>query len=80
MTPELAAIFVLILANLGGLASILRLQAERRELRACLQGADQFALGTQDLGPLRAIQTKKFDEWLVRCNRVSGYPYGKGGE
>ena len=31
MTPELAAILVLILANLGGLASILRLQAQLRE-------------------------------------------------
>ena len=78
MTPELAAIFVLILANLGGLASILRLQAERRELQECLQWAEQFALGSQETNP--TYQTEKFDEWLVRCSQVSGYPHGKGGE
>lgn len=78
MTPEFAAILVLMLGNLAGLASILRLQADCRELRECLQWAEQFALGTQKLDP--KFQTKTFDEWLVRCSQVSGYPYGKGGE
>ena len=77
MTPELAAILVLILANLGGLASILRLQAQLREATTCLQWAEGFALGSQETNP--TIQNPKFDEWLVRCNQVSGYPYGKGG-
>ena len=78
MTPELAAILVLILANLGGLASILRLQSERRELQECLQWAEVFALSSQEADA--TIRNPKFDEWLVRCSQVSGYPYGKGGE
>jgi predicted TIM-barrel fold metal-dependent hydrolase len=75
MTPEAVAILVLILGNLAGLASILRLQSQLRETRECLGWAERFVLGSN--GPFDRLKNPKFHEWLVRCNQASGYPYGE---